>query len=158
MKKIISSLCVLLVLSGYCYASPTAYSFSERRPVNSAVRSFILPGWGQFHNSQNTKGYFVGSFALVTLAGAYLLNDQANKTYTDYQNEGLKDGSKYDDYQTQQNEAMTVSAICAVVWIYGVVDAYIYGKVKEPESAKGSTFFSVACNKNQSGLYLTQRF
>jgi hypothetical protein len=158
LKKIISSICVLFILSGYCYAKPTAYSFSERRPINSAVRSLILPGWGQCFNGQCTKGYIVGSLALLTLAGSYLLNDQANKTYTDYQNEGIKDSTKYDDYQTQQTQAMTASAVCAVIWIYGVIDAYANGKPKEPESAKASTFFSVACSKNQNGLYLTQKF
>ena len=158
LKKIISSFCVLAVLSGYCYARPTAYSFSEPRPLNSGIRSLILPGWGQFFNGQNTKGYIVASAALVTLAGAYVLNNQANNTYTDYQNNGLKGGSLYSDYENQQTQAMTVSIICAGVWIYAVVDAYVNGKAKEPKAAQSSTFFSVACNKDRSGLYLSQRF
>jgi len=157
LKKIVSSFCALVVFSGFCYAGPTAYNFGQPRPVNAGLRSLILPGWGQFFNGQKTKGYIVASAALVTLVGAYLLNNQANNTYTDYQNQGLKNGPTYSDYQNQQGQAEIVSFVCVGVWIYGVVDAYFNGKPSEPR-AQSSTFFSVACSNKKSGLCLSQRF
>jgi hypothetical protein len=158
LKKIILSLCALAILSGQCYAGPAAYNFGRPGKINAGVRSLVLPGWGQFFNTQKTKGYVVGSAALLTLAGAYLFNVQADNTYTDYQNAGVKNSTLYSDYQTQQNQAMVISYLCAGIWVYGVIDACINGKGKEPKAAKSSAFFSIACNRDRSGLYLSQRF
>ncbi len=156
-KKAIASFCAIVLLSGYCYAKPAKYDISAKTPVHSAVRSLIIPGWGQCFNEQKTKGYIIGCAALVTLAGSSLLYTKANNTYNDYENAGLKNGPIYSDYQNQQNQAMIVSFVCAGVWIYGIIDAYINGKDTVP-SAQSTSIFSVACNKNKAGLYFSQKF
>ena len=154
-KKIVASFCVLTIISGFAAAKPTAYSFSDETPANSAIRSLILPGWGQFFNEQNKKGYIIAGAAIATFAGAYMYYAKANSTYDDYADAGIKNGPLYSDYETQANQAMLVSLLCAGVWIYGVVDAYINGKSKDAQADAG---FNIACGGSGAGLFYTKRF
>jgi len=159
LKKTITLSCVLALLAGYAYAKPVAYDFRERKPVNSALRSLILPGWGQQFNGQKTKGYVITGAALLTLAGSYMLYTKANNTYDDYQNQGIKNSTLYDDYQAQSNQAMIASLLCAGVWIYGVVDAYIFGKDNDDDLRSQSLpALRLACGRGETRLLYSKRF
>jgi hypothetical protein len=121
---------LLLVFSeGYCATSTSlSLDLGVHTPVNAALRSAIIPGWGQYFNGQETKGYIVVSGFVLTALTSYLFYSKANNTYDDYKAQGLKNGSLYSDYETQSNQAMIASFFAAGVWIYGVTDAYVTGK------------------------------
>jgi tetratricopeptide (TPR) repeat protein len=47
-------------------------------------RSAVLPGWGQFHNGESTKGYIIGGLTIGALIGTvttYVIGDGARTTY-----------------------------------------------------------------------------
>ena len=157
LKKTLFLLLCSAFMATNLFAEPAAYDFTEKTPKNSALRSLILPGWGQYFNGQTNKGYIVFGAAILTLAGSIALNAKANSTYDDYQAAGAKNGPIYSDYETQADQAAMVSYVCAGVWIYGIIDAYISGRqrVSQDESSAG---FSVACGKGRSNLYYSKRF
>jgi len=149
-------LCFAFIASN-TFAEPPTYDLGGKSRRNSAIRSVILPGWGQFNNGQDLKGYVMGGTVLLTLAASYLLYTKANNTYNDYEQLGIKNGSLYDDYQAQANQAMVASVFCAGLWVWNVIDAYIYED--EPlQQAKGRTGLSLACGRGQSGLSYTKKF
>ena len=164
MKKMILVLLltVTLVFPRLLCAEPSTFDFSEKTPVNSALRSLILPGWGQFFNLQETKGYIVAGTAFVTVIGSYVLYSKANKTYEDYENLGIKNSSLYSDYETQQNQAMIVSILAVGTWIYAVADAYItanntgYGLNGEKSMLKIDGFKIAMRNKALGVIYNKQ--
>jgi len=157
-KKMFTFLCALVLLSGSAYARPTQHDFSDQTPTNSAVRSLLLPGWGQFHNKQKTKGWIISSLVVISLAGAIYYNGQASSKYDDYTNAGVQNGPLYDDYQTQQTQAMTASLVCAGLWIYAVIDAYAYGKPIEQPDLQSNAGLKIACNNGRANVSYTARF
>lgn len=103
---------------------------SEYTGTNAALRSAIMPGWGQGWNEQTTKGWIVfGIFALSVFGGFYY-NNKSEKDYRDYEKMGSVNGSLYDDYQTNVNNARTLGIIAAATWVYAIVDAYIVANKK----------------------------
>jgi hypothetical protein len=131
-KKIrIVLLCVCLLSPEIVNARPIAYDFSENTPQNAAFHSLILPGWGQSFNGQKTKGYILGGAVFLSVLTSYYYYQKADKTYDDYQKFGLINGSLYNDYETQQNQAMIVSFVAAGFWAYSIFDAYLVANGKQ---------------------------
>ena len=120
MKKIF----IILV----CFLS-TSYGveidLSQRTPVNSAIRSALFPGWGQYFNEQKTKGYILMGSEVVTLTATILLYNQAEETYKKYEEKGVKNDPLYDEYSKQMDYVTFGSVLCAGIWIYSIVDAYL---------------------------------
>lgn len=108
---------------------------SARTPGNATLRSAILPGWGQWFNGQNTKAYVLGSLAVVGLAATVTLNAKAASTYSDYEKVGVVNDSLYDDYNTQQGQAMSAGLFTAAVWVYGMIDAYVVAERQAKRNA-----------------------
>lgn len=157
-RKIIALFCALALFSVNAWAKPAAYSLSEPTQTNSAIRSLFLPGWGQHFNAQRTKGYIIGGSVVATLAAAYVFNAKANETYDDYVEAGIMNGPLYSDYETQSNQATAATYLCAGIWIYAIVDAYIYGKNNDKTEAKKDSGFMVAGLGKDAGLFFVKRF
>jgi hypothetical protein len=157
LKKITASICALVVLSSYCYAQQSVYDLGHKSRKNSAIRSVVLPGWGQYNNGQKLKGYVMGTTILLSLGATYLLYTKANKTYDDYEQLGLKSSSLYDDYQAQSNQAMVASIFCAGLWVWNIIDAYIY-EDEPTQSANSRSGLSVASVGGQTVLAFTKKF
>lgn len=99
--------------------------FATYSGSNAAVRSLILPGWGQWYNSQDLKAYVLGGLVLCGAGMTYYCYSKANSTYADYEKTGIKNDPLYADYESQINQATSLSLITAGLWVAGVVDAYI---------------------------------
>jgi hypothetical protein len=140
---ILISLSMLCVKTAFSSPKPVLIDLSDRTPVNAGLRSLILPGWGQFFNDQPLKGYIVAGSAVVTVIGSYLLNEQANGTYNDYLNKGLKNDQLYSDYEMRQQQAMIVSYVAIGVWAYGVADAYIFAMNSSRSTKKKNEGLSI---------------
>jgi len=157
-KKMVAMLSIVALMSGFCFADDTgSYNFGAKTPKNAALRS-IVPGWGQQFNGQSTKGYIITGAVVVTLAEAVSLNNKANSTYDDYQNIGVKNDSKYDDYTSQADQAMEVSLLCAAIWIYGIIDAYVVAEKKSAPKEESSAGFTVVSNNGRSSLAFVKKF
>lgn len=148
-----------LCISQSFAATPISINLSAHTPVNATLRSAVVPGWGQYFNGQETKGYVVFSGFVLTALSSYLLYSKANNTYSDYEKQGVKNGSLYSDYETQSNQAMAVSLVAAGIWVYGMVDAYI----KAAPAAEMSPYtraegFRLAANDRDLSLTYNKRF
>ncbi|MBX2818086.1 MAG: hypothetical protein KTR29_00350 [Rhodothermaceae bacterium] len=100
---------------------------SDPRP-GAAMRSMILPGWGQLYKGDRTKGYRVlGAWTLTagsTLA-AHLIRNKAENDYLDAvsSEEAL---SLYDDFNRWHQIRNNLFLASAGIWVYSYIDALIY--------------------------------
>ena len=124
-KILLIILCAVLVFKSAGYACQVKADLSDDTPINAAIRSALIPGWGQAFNEQPAKGWVVlGAFAVTTVS-AFYFNEQANRNYKDYKNLGIAGGPLFDDYERNYNlsQAFTIAAIA--VYAFGIVDAYL---------------------------------
>lgn len=97
----------------------------DPRPA-AALRSAVLPGWGQIHKGQTTKGWLMGAaFAGSTLGAAvlHLRNEAEDDPLT-----GPSDGS---GAGTAGNVLLAASA---GIWLYSYLDALLYDNGRRPRA------------------------
>ena len=107
-----------------------SYSFSE-----AGFKSLIVPGWGQFHKKQNTKGVLfmlagigsLGSFLNANNQYNYNMNRSEETSNLDLRKEFVK---KANDFTSIKNISL---AAAAVTWIWSTIDA---------TSTKGATKYA----------------
>ena len=158
MKK----LTILILVLALCALNPLVYAqqkqsydFNARTPVNAALRSLILPGWGQFFNGQKTKGYILGAIAL-SCAGASIVTYQlALKDWDDYEKKGIPDDPLYDNYKSKVITTNFLIGVSAAAWLYAVLDAYFVANKKPVSQTATSFFFNI--DKNHISLNYIQR-
>ncbi|MBH50922.1 MAG: DUF5683 domain-containing protein [Candidatus Neomarinimicrobiota bacterium] len=90
-------------------------SLSQKSPKIAALRSFMLPGGGQFYNGQPVKGSILAS---TGIASAYLYMDFSKKYSS---SDGLSPTIKK-DYLYQRNR---YGWWVIIVYIYGLLDAVV---------------------------------
>ncbi len=97
-------------------------------PRNIAIKSAMVPGWGQYANHQTGKAYVISTAFFASVGSAYILHQVAEEKYDDYKDKGLTDDELYDDYETYYNGALIAGGIAVLVWLYGITDAYVFAK------------------------------
>ena len=141
MKKIMAFIfAVVLSANSAAYAGEVVLDFSKESPFNASVRSALLPGWGQMWNEQETKAWVVFGIFAVSVAGAFYFNNQAHKYYDKYENQGIINGSYYDDYERNYQTSQILSFVAIGTWLYAVVDAYVVCKKQVSSYSKTSSF------------------
>lgn len=123
-SKIISILAVLAVFQSVACSEPLRVDFATYSGSNAAFRSLVLPGWGQWYNSQDAKCYILATLVFAGAGASYYYYDKSNKTYTEYEKTGVKDDPLYTEYETQVGQASNYLYIAAGLWLAGVIDAY----------------------------------
>ncbi len=109
-----------------------------RTPLESGLRSLVVPGWGQVENGQAAKGvlYAAGSYgALATTAGlgvATLLTRRAYDAVKANDDLSAADaGPKAVALREQANTLLVATAVAGgvtvVVWAFNVADAFANG-------------------------------
>jgi hypothetical protein len=138
-SKIVFTFLILLVLAAEGgFPSTITVDLKHKKRVSSMMRSFFIPGWGQFSNGQETKGSIVLAGAVLSGGAAYYYFRQADSRYNDYKNLGVKDSDLYNDYSNNFNNAQGASYCLAAFWLYGVLDAYFSANVPSSGSDKGT--------------------
>lgn len=100
---------------------------TDPRP-GAALRSMILPGWGQLYKGQKRKGYsLVGAWGLTaggTLV-AHLLRASAENNYLDATttDEAL---TLYDDFNRWHQVRNNLFIASAGIWVYSYIDALVF--------------------------------
>jgi hypothetical protein len=97
---------------------------SERAPVNAAVRSALIPGWGQGFNGEYKKGTMLFVTFAVAAYGSYHLSQKANDSLDTYNARGVKDGPEIDDYNKQHSQAILLGTAALAIWAYSIFDAH----------------------------------
>ncbi|AKL97995.1 DUF5683 domain-containing protein [Endomicrobium proavitum] len=153
MKKIIAALVVVSVLffNANAFAGNFELDFSEAKPFNAALRSVLMPGWGQGWNEQPVKGWITFGLFAAAVGGAFYFNGQANNKYNEYKTLGAIDGNLYNDYETNYNTSTYFTYGAIAVWLYAVIDAYFtcQSQIAEGGAAKKSAF-NVGYDQNRS--------
>ncbi len=98
--------------------------FSVHSPQNAALRSALVPGWGQLFNQHKVKGSLIMATTAVTAIAAVSLYGQSRDSYDDYKSLGVKGSSKYDDYSRQYTQAAFLGGVTLALWTFAVIDAY----------------------------------
>ena len=111
--------------------------FSESTALNSALRSAVMPGWGQGWNGQKTKGWIVFGVFAASVFGAFYYLNKSEGDYVSYERLGARSSSYYDDYEKDLNTSRILGCVAVATWIFAVVDAYL---VANKESGKYYTF------------------
>ena len=150
MKKILFTLlAVLTVFAQSAKAGQINADFSEHKPVNAAVRSALMPGWGQLWNEQNTKAYITFGVFAVSVVGAFYFNSQSQQKWKDYEKQGIVNSSLYDDYQSNRDTSTVLTYVAIGTWLYAVIDAYFTCK-SQASNPKTSSFNFFYDQRNKS--------
>ena len=108
---------------------------SDPRP-GAALRSMVVPGWGQVYKGQKRKGYNLLGLWGVTAGGtiaAHILRANAENKYLDAStsSEAL---NLYDDFNRWHKVRNNLFIAATGVWVYSYIDALIYQT--SPESRR----------------------
>lgn len=131
-KKTILFLMIFIVITNICYSEEGNTSeetkTEEKTAFDAAWRSALLPGWGQFYNGDDFKGYlFAGSTAIV-LTGTIITYFIHQKSIDDYNNASI--GSDFDALANKEATFRNINNIFFLVtiglWLYNIFDAYIF--------------------------------
>lgn len=132
---------------------PIEINLREHNGISAAVRSFLLPGWGQYYNEQKQKAYiFFGTTIIPLCTGWYFYND-AEQTYKKYEEKGLKNDPLYEEYEKKFITANIFFVISMISWGYGIIDAYLHG-----ENYKRKYGFEMKLHKDKTNFQFVYRF
>ncbi len=101
------------------------YVFVEDIRPAAALRSLLLPGWGQWYKKQPSKAYlFSGAFlsATVSVGVSYLLEQDLRQKYLDEKDPNRIDG-RYNDYNSMSKVRRVMQYTALALWGASVADA-----------------------------------
>ena len=127
-KFIVVIISVMLLNCTNAGACTLTCDFSEYTEMNAALRSAVMPGWGQGWNGQKTKGWIVFGVFAVSVFGAFYYLSKSEGDYVSYKRLGSRESSYYDDYENDLNTSRILGCVAAAAWIFAVVDAYFVAK------------------------------
>ena len=113
-------------------AAPRYVLVRDRR-AEAALRSMVVPGWGQLYKGQRTKGRVLVGLWVGAVAGTvttHILRQQSRDTYLDAtdQQEIL---DRYDTFNQWHKTRNALVLGTAAVWVYSYLDALIGGQAPE---------------------------
>lgn len=107
--------------------APVRYVLMRDPRPDAAVRSMIVPGWGQFYKGHTTKGWIVSALFGASAAAAIGAHIRRGNLKAAYENEADPDlvEGRYDTFNRwhKMNQGLIQGA--AIVWWAGYVDALL---------------------------------
>lgn len=115
--------------------SPTIrYVRVEDIRAAAAMRSLILPGWGQYYKGEKAKGVLLmglwGTAAVGTTL-ASLRADQAREAYLDEQDPDRASNQRYDTWNTWFKVRNNLFLGTMGIWAYSYIDALVQKRHRE---------------------------
>jgi len=154
MKKLTALFIIAsLFITSPAYCGTISLDFSGKKEISAALRSMLMPGWGQHYNEEPVKTWVVFGLFAVTLAGAFYYNNKAFASYDKYKEFGMIDSVYYDDYESQYLTSQIFTFAAIGVWLYGMVDAYVVAKYygNSPRTSRLNFYY----DQDNDGYYLT---
>ena len=116
-------------------------------PKKAALRSFILPGWGQFYTKRSFEGVIFSGLTVISVASTVIVYYKAQHYYKLHESNFEERDfvrahnlyNKYQNYISTTNILLTTSVF---IWMYNVIDAYLFapkGDVKLSINKQGAT-------------------
>ncbi|MCB5258923.1 MAG: hypothetical protein PHY41_00725 [Candidatus Cloacimonetes bacterium] len=94
---------------------------------SSALKSAVIPGWGQFVTKHNTKATVILSAELVTVISALYFYNRAKTNYDRYYEATQID--QINDYwskaETPYHYSLMMVGLAGIIWIYNMYDVVI---------------------------------
>lgn len=134
-KFIVIIISVMLLNSVNASACSLTCDFSEYTATNAAIRSAVMPGWGQGWNEEELKGWIVFGIFAVSVFGTFYYLNKSEGDYETYRRLGSIDSSYYDDYEKDLNTSRILGGIAIATWIFAILDAYVVADVKSEKYA-----------------------
>ncbi len=104
------------------------YILVQDRRAEAALRSMVLPGWGQLYKGQRAKGRLLIGVWGVAVAGtvtSHILRQQSFDTYIEAGPEDVE--QRYDTFNRWHKTRNTLVLGAIAVWVYSYLDALIAG-------------------------------
>ncbi len=125
-----------LLLAGGASSASAGSDIQSRQLIRrfnreSAERSFILPGWGQWHKGYRAKGAILASLEAVTLGGAYFTSRRARTLEEKFR----RGSASYSAYTRRVDLSNYLYLSAALLWGYSAYDAYL----SEPDFSRLKT-------------------
>jgi hypothetical protein len=123
MRKFTICILCLLISAVPCF-SDISLDLSTPKSGFVALRSAVIPGWGQAYNNQHTKAWITFWLFALTTGGAIYFDKEASKKYDEYTAKGLVNSNSYNKYKTD-TQISQISLVAAIVfYVFAIVDAY----------------------------------
>lgn len=119
-----------------------AIRLSKKTRAKAALRSFIIPGWGQIYSGNKFRGYAISTGAVAAAAAIFHLDRRFDKKKADFEvaQEDYLNAMAIEDrialkaiLDERQNDAYdaetdrnTAIAIGVGLWTYNVIDALLF--------------------------------
>ncbi|MBR3654087.1 MAG: hypothetical protein IKN62_01470 [Elusimicrobia bacterium] len=134
-KFIVIIISVMLLNCTNASACTMTCDFSEYTEMNAALRSAVMPGWGQGWNNQKIKGWIVFGVFAVSVFGTFYYLNKSEGDYVTYKRLGSRGASYYDDYENDLNTSRILGCVAVATWVFAVVDAYLVAKKESKKYA-----------------------
>lgn len=135
-------------------------TFSRKYGARGAVRSLIIPGWGQMHKGSTAKGIVILAGEAALIGGVvFTENERASYEKLKYENPSLMKeySTKVENWETARNVCIGAAA---ALYIYNLVDALVANGRKRTTVNKASHFAMIPALLDNStyGISLTYNF
>jgi len=156
-KTAVLIICLIFTVSNvHAKLCNQKFDFSDYSATNAAIRSAILPGWGQGWNEQEKKGWILFGIFMASACTAFYFNNEAEKSYRSYSEIGAPGGSEYDDYKRNFDTARILGTVAVLTWLYAIVDAYLVAQKEEKKYVSNKINFAVYNNDGFKLEYKTK--
>ncbi|PKL83115.1 MAG: hypothetical protein CVV24_06665 [Ignavibacteriae bacterium HGW-Ignavibacteriae-3] len=98
--------------------------------VSAVVKNLFVPGLGQIHHGNNTKGWLTAVASVLSIGGVVYLTIDTNNKQNDYLKETNRAlmQQKYDDYSKSYKLRNSAIITFAAIWIYSQIDLIFFSK------------------------------
>ena len=109
-------------------AAAIRYVRVEDPRAAAAMRSLLLPGWGQQYKGQKTKGWILTGLWSVAAAGTVVAHIRRKQTRDAYLAETNPDlvPARYDTFNTWHKARNNLALATALLWAYSYFDALLF--------------------------------
>lgn len=124
------TVCFIIISAAFFFKTPELFcqylDLSHKTPSNAAIRSAVVPGWGQYFNGDKTRAGIVAGAEAALIVSSVIMYSKADSTYSDYERKGVPDDPLYDEYKSQKKTADILLGLAIAGWVYNIVDAYLF--------------------------------
>lgn len=98
----------------------------DNRP-DAALRSMVLPGWGQLYKGERTKGWALAGLWGLNASAVVVAHLQAERSRNAYLDEtnAAEVAARYDTYNSWHRARNSLLLGAAGIWLYSYVDALL---------------------------------
>lgn len=116
---------------------PVRYIPVEDPRAGAALRSMLIPGWGQMYKGQQTKGALMmgvwGLAATGTVASHFIRNNREDRYVAE--TDPLAVSDRFDDFNRWHRIRNNLALTTVVIWAAAYVDALVIDANRSPDRA-----------------------